>query len=54
MPIARKITRIGMPRREEKELNKILKVTKTEPKINKLIIVPASKVAGLLLRFVMN
>ncbi|EPF16208.1 hypothetical protein HMPREF0201_02563 [Cedecea davisae DSM 4568] len=48
MPIARKITRMGMPRREEKELNKILQVTRTEPKINRLTIAPASKIITLL------
>jgi hypothetical protein len=48
IPMARKITRIGMPRREEKELNKILQVTKTEPRINRLMTAPASKVDVLL------
>jgi hypothetical protein len=49
MPMARKITRIGIPRREEKELNKILQVTSTEPKINRLITASASNVVLLLL-----
>jgi hypothetical protein len=49
MPMARKITRIGIPRREEKELNKILQVTSTEPKINRLITAAASNVVRLLL-----
>ncbi len=44
IPMARKMTRIGMPRREEKELNKILQVTKTEPRINRLMTAAASNV----------
>ncbi|MNH37710.1 hypothetical protein D3C79_986490 [compost metagenome] len=44
MPIARKITRMGMPRRDENELNKILQVTSTEPRIKRLIIAAASNV----------
>ncbi|EFJ59150.1 hypothetical protein HMPREF1617_01123 [Escherichia coli 908675] len=42
MPIARKITRMGMPRREENELSKILLVTRMDPKMKRLIIVVAS------------
>jgi len=45
MPIARKITRIGMPNLEEKELRKILAPTNTAPMMNKLLIVLASKIA---------
>ncbi len=41
-PIARKITRIGMPRREENELSNILLVTRMDPKMKRLIIVVAS------------
>ncbi|ABV12335.1 hypothetical protein HMPREF0208_02087 [Citrobacter koseri] len=48
MPIARKITRIGMPRRDENELNKILQVTRTEPKMKRLIMAAASNVMLLL------
>ena len=40
---------IGIPRREEKELNKILQVTSTEPRINRLITAAASNVVLLLL-----
>jgi hypothetical protein len=46
--MAKKITRIGMPRREEKELNKMLQVTKTEPRINRLMTAAASNVDVLL------
>jgi hypothetical protein len=35
---------MGMPRREENELNKILQVTRTEPRIKRLIIAAASNV----------
>jgi len=49
MPIARKITRIGIPRRDENELNKMLLVINTEPRMNRLIIAVASKVHVLLI-----
>ncbi|MNI91531.1 hypothetical protein D3C81_1969120 [compost metagenome] len=48
IPIARNITRIGIPRRDENELSKILQVTRTEPKIKRLIIAAASNVRLLL------
>jgi hypothetical protein len=42
--MARKITRIGIPRREENELKRMLQVTKTEPKIKRLMTAAASNV----------
>lgn len=44
MPIAVKMTRIGMPRRDENELNKMLKVTVMEPRMKRLIIAVAPNV----------
>jgi len=46
--MARKITRMGIPRRDEKELNKILQVTSTEPKMKRPMIASASNVVFLL------
>ncbi|MNT61811.1 hypothetical protein D3C72_1994790 [compost metagenome] len=44
MPMARKITRIGIPRRDENELRRILAPTNTAPMMNKLLMVLASKI----------
>ena len=44
MPTARKITRIGMPRREENELTKILADTSMAPIKRMVLIVLASKI----------
>ncbi len=41
---SRKMTRIGMPRRDENELNKMLKVTGMEPRMKRLIIAVAPNV----------
>ena len=43
MPTARMITRIGMPRREESELTRMLAPTSNAPIKNRLLMVVASK-----------
>ncbi|MNG98527.1 hypothetical protein D3C79_576740 [compost metagenome] len=43
MPTARMMTRIGMPRREESELTRILAPTSNAPIKNRLLMVDASK-----------
>jgi hypothetical protein len=49
IPMARKITRMGIPNRDESELSKILAPTSTAPIKKRLFIVMASKVGGLLM-----
>ncbi|MNY83807.1 hypothetical protein D3C86_2268370 [compost metagenome] len=43
MPTARKITRIGMPKREPKALTRMLIATSSAPIRNRLLMVLASK-----------
>ncbi|MNJ81590.1 hypothetical protein D3C77_804680 [compost metagenome] len=43
MPTARMMTRIGMPRREDRELTRILAPTSNAPIRNRLLMVLASK-----------
>ncbi|EPN47215.1 hypothetical protein A245_31363 [Pseudomonas syringae pv. actinidiae ICMP 19096] len=43
MPTARMMTRIGMPRRDERELTRMLAATSNAPIRNRLLMVVASK-----------